>query len=660
MPDHSSSRSPMVDPYEFLQITPNPDGTITRDPNRYAKTAPTPDPTNPTTSVLSKDINVNQSKTTSVRVFLPLSALRSSSTSSPGKKLPLIVYHHGGGFINCSATSTIFHEFCSNIAADVGAVVVSVDYRLAPEHRLPAAYDDSVEVLRWVNNTDEVWLRDYADYTNCYIMGSSAGANIAYTVGLRVSEIACVSDLESLTIRGLILHHPFIGGNRLTESELRMINDPHLPLCVSDLMWRLSLPERVDRDHEYCNPTAEGGSQHLENINRLGWRVLVTGCEGDPLIDRQIQMTKMMLHKGITVIERFSEGGYHVVELKDISRAKSLHVTLKGFISDTKNTVNPGQLDPYKHIHIVQNSDGTFTRTLQLPEVEATFDPNSPTNVLTKDISVNPANNTWVRIYLPRKAVDSPVTEKLPLVLYFHGGGFVLFSAASKLIHDYCCQIACELDVIVVSLEYRLAPEHRLPAAYDDAVETLHWTRTADEQWLREWADYGKCFLMGSSAGGNIAYQVGLRGATVDDLEPLKIKGLILQQPFFGGVKRTESEMRLANDALLPLTVTDLLWNLSLPVGTDRDHEFSNPTVGGGSKELDLIRSLEWAVMITGSDGDPLVDKQKEAAKLMKEKGIRIASHFDEGGSHGDHTEPHKAMAFLMSMKEFILAAVNE
>ncbi|KAJ8771525.1 hypothetical protein K2173_026702 [Erythroxylum novogranatense] len=129
---------------------------------------------------------------------------------------------------------------------------------------------------------------------------------------------------------------------------------------------------------------------------------------------------------------------------------------------------------------------------------------------------------------------------------------------------------------------------------------------------------------MGSSAGGNLAYHTGLRGAMIAaNLEPLKIKGLILQQPFFGGLKSTESEVRLANDIILPLSATDLLWDLSLPIGADRDHEYSNPTVGEGPKKLDPLKSLEWTVMITASEGDPLVDRQRDLVKLMKEKGIQ-------------------------------------
>lgn len=252
----------------------------------------------------------------------------SSSTS----KLPLIVYFHGGGFINCSASSTVFHDFCSSMVLDLHVVVVSVDYRLAPEHRLPAAYDDAMEVLQWIKTTQEDWLREYVDYTRCFLMGSSAGANAAYHAGLCVSQEA--DNLVPLKIKGLILHHPFIGGVQRTGSEVKLVNEPHLPLCVNDLMWNLALPLGVDRDHEYCNPMVDGGSKLWKNVRLLGWKVMVTGCDGDPMMDRQMEFVDMLVTKDVRVVGHFSTGGYHVVELKEPSKAKALHALLKDFMLD--------------------------------------------------------------------------------------------------------------------------------------------------------------------------------------------------------------------------------------------------------------------------------------------------------------------------------------
>jgi|UniRef100_A0A2N9EMX3 acetyl esterase/lipase len=317
-------------------------------------------------------------------------------------------------------------------------------------------------------------------------------------------------------------------------------------------------------------------------------------------------------------------------------------------------------VDPYQLLQIVLNSDGTITRLRKFPNTPATPDPNQPTPVLSKDIPLNQSNNTWVRIYLPRQALDNSSTStKLPLIVYYHGGGFVFYSAASTEFQDSCVNMTKDLHVILVSVEYRLAPEHRLPAAYDDAVEALHWIKTTQDDWLREYADLSNTFIMGGSAGGNIAYHAGLRVAVeVDKLEPLVIKGLILRHPFFGGSQRTESELRLVNDKILPPSVSDVLWELSLPIA-DRDHEYSNPTVGGGSQILEKIKLLGWRVLVVGCDGDPLFDREVELAKLMEEKGVLVVRHFSEGGCHGvEHFEPSKAKELLVVLKDFILASL--
>ncbi|XVF81814.1 hypothetical protein PTKIN_Ptkin15bG0186200 [Pterospermum kingtungense] len=311
------------DLYKRLEITLNPDGSLTRNANRYPNTSPSPDPNQPI-PVLSKDITINQSNKTWARIFLPRQAL---DTSSGAKKLPLIAYYHPGGFINCSAASTTFHVFCSKMALELQAIIVSVDYRLAPENRLPAAYDDAVEALHWIKATQEEWLKQYADFANFFLMGSSSGGNIVYHAGLRAAD-----DPEPLKIRGLILHQPFFGGSQKVESELRLVNDPILPPGVSDLLWGLALPIGADLDHEYSNPTADKGLKLLDKVVSVGWRVLVTGCDGDPLIDRQIGLTKLMEEKGVKVVSNFPAGGHHGVDFMQPDKAEALILVIKEFI----------------------------------------------------------------------------------------------------------------------------------------------------------------------------------------------------------------------------------------------------------------------------------------------------------------------------------------
>lgn len=322
---------------------------------------------------------------------------------------------------------------------------------------------------------------------------------------------------------------------------------------------------------------------------------------------------------------------------------------------------NPS-VDPYHHLQIAPNPDGTITRLAEYPNSPPTCDSNLPTPVLSKDIPINQSNNTWVRLFLPRHVLDqspSPTatpTTKLPLVVFFHGGGFIILSAGSTIFHDFCVNLAIDVPVVIASVEYRLAPDHRLPAAYDDAMEALHWIKTAQDDWLTDYADLSNCFLMGSSAGGNIAYHAGLRAVVgVNHLNPLQIRGLILQQPFFGGTQRSGSELRMANDPVLPLSCCDLMWDLSLPPGFDRDHEYCNPTVGGGSKHLDEIKALGWRVLVTGCDGDPLMDRQIALVKMLEEKGVQVVGRFIQGGCHGvEDVELSKAHELFVVFKSFI------
>ncbi|GAU28868.1 hypothetical protein TSUD_293200 [Trifolium subterraneum] len=182
-----------------------------------------------------------------------------------------------------------------------------------------------------------------------------------------------------------------------------------------------------------------------------------------------------------------------------------------------------------------------------------------------------------------------------------------------------------DLGVFVVSVEYRLAPEHRLPAAYDDAMEALFWIRS-------------------------------LRTVeVVKDLEPLKIQGLILRQAFFGGKERTKSELKLENDQIIPLCATDLMWELALPIGVDRDHEYCNLTAGNGLEKFDKIRALGWKVLVSGNGGDPVVDRAKELAQLMEEKGVHVVKDFEDDGCHGiEYSDPSKAEKLIELIKGFI------
>ncbi|XP_010255611.1 PREDICTED: probable carboxylesterase 8 [Nelumbo nucifera] len=315
-------------------------------------------------------------------------------------------------------------------------------------------------------------------------------------------------------------------------------------------------------------------------------------------------------------------------------------------------------INPYDYLKIVPNPDGFLTRHHPSSDVPATGDVSvSLQSVPTKDVTINPANKTWVRIFRPREATPD---SNLPLLIFFHGGGFILFTSATQQFHESCAHMASEFPAVIVSVSYRLSPEHRLPVAYEDAVDAILWVKNQaldesnGDRWLRDYVDFSMCFLMGSSSGGNIIYHAGLRALGLD-LGPVNISGLIFIEPYFGGVQRTQSEMRLNEDRIIPLPVNDLMWELALPSDADRDHEYSNP-MGSHPQKLKegMIGSLP-KCLVTGYGGDPLIDRQKEFVKMLDGFGVDVVTRFEEGGYHAiDLFEPARAQALSVVIKSFI------
>uniref|UniRef100_A0A0D9XEG4 Alpha/beta hydrolase fold-3 domain-containing protein n=1 Tax=Leersia perrieri TaxID=77586 RepID=A0A0D9XEG4_9ORYZ len=199
--------------------------------------------------------------------------------------------------------------------------------------------------------------------------------------------------------------------------------------------------------------------------------------------------------------------------------------------SCTEIVVDTGTFRLYK--------DGHTERTGDVETVPAGFD--ADTGVTSKDVVIDAVTGVFVRLYLPRIAVEEATDDdckKLPIVVFFHGGYFVVGSAACPKHHSYINSVAARAGVIFVSVNYRLAPEHLLPAAYDDSWAALNWAVSGADPWLSDHGDTGRIFLAGGSAGGNIAHNMTIAAGAV----PARIEGTILLHPSFCGETRMEGE----------------------------------------------------------------------------------------------------------------------
>ncbi|CAN0891036.1 Probable carboxylesterase 18 [Linum grandiflorum] len=243
--------------------------------------------------------------------------------------------------------------------------------------------------------------------------------------------------------------------------------------------------------------------------------------------------------------------------------------------------------------------------------------------VTTFDVVVDPTRSLWFRLYRPAATATG---QSLPVIVYFHGGGFMTMGPDSKYYDLFCRSVARETPAVVVSVNYRLTPEHRWPCQYEDGFDSIKYLdgRMADFHVDYDVdVDFGRCFLAGDSAGGNIAHHVAVRAASSDELKNLKIAGLIAIQPFFGGEERTESEIKVVGVPVITVELTDWAWKAFLPEGSNRDHPAAN-VVGPNGVDISKLARFPAATMVVVGGFDPLQDWQRKYYEWLKKSGKTV------------------------------------
>ncbi|XP_042494463.1 probable carboxylesterase 2 [Macadamia integrifolia] len=231
---------------------------------------------------------------------------------------------------------------------------------------------------------------------------------------------------------------------------------------------------------------------------------------------------------------------------------------------------------PYLRVY----KGGCVERFVPDDVIPASVDPS--TGVSSKDVVLSTDSGVSVRLYLPPSLTN--INHKLPLLIYFHGGAFLVASPFISKYHHLLNSLVAEANVIAVSVDYRRAPEHPIPVCYDDSWAALQWALSHSsgqkdedqtEPWLKNHADFDRVFLAGDSSGANIAHNLAMRVRAELGVELL---GLALVHPYFWGSEPIGSEATVPSKK----SFVDRIWPYVCPSNPDNDDPRINPMAADG------------------------------------------------------------------------------
>ena len=192
------------------------------------------------TTIAEKVAAVRDTRVTAVSAT---ASVRLHRPSSPSEVLPAVLWIHGGGYVAGSAA--IGDRAVRKMAEDVGALVASVEYRLAPEHPYPAALDDCYAALEWLAARNDI------DHTRIVVAGKSAGGGLAAALTLR-----CV-DAGLVDLAGQVLMYPMLDDRTVRRTT-----------AAGARGWTPEDNEFGWRSYLNCDPGAHGVSAYAAPARR--------------------------------------------------------------------------------------------------------------------------------------------------------------------------------------------------------------------------------------------------------------------------------------------------------------------------------------------------------------------------------------------------------
>ena len=216
------------------------------------------------------------------------------------------------------------------------------------------------------------------------------------------------------------------------------------------------------------------------------------------------------------------------------------------------------------------------------------------------------------RVYTPRG--DGP----FPVIVYYHGGGFVI---GNKDVYDGGARGLSKLaNAVVVSVDYRLAPEHTFPAAHDDALAAYRWVLSQSRSLG---GDGSRVALAGESVGGNLALATAIAARD----KKLRIPAHVLAVYPVAGTDTTTTSYREHANAK-PLNRAMMSWFVRHTVTSPADRQDTRLNLLGAD-----LRGLP-PVTIVAAEIDPLRSEGEMLAERLRAAGVDVERRLWDGATH--------------------------
>ena len=325
-------------------------------------------------------------------------------------------------------------------------------------------------------------------------------------------------------------------------------------------------------------------------VSVLGISIALAGCARDPekrsVSEIAVSGTKSLLRTDSDMqklLNKFASFDAKAIEKTTPQEARqqpTMAAAVKDVLEDQKRSSSPESLVP-----------GVTTREISIP---------------------SPSGSMPATVYTP------PGNGPLPAVLFFHGGGWVI---ADRKVYDGGARgLAKQADAVVVSVDYRLAPEHKFPAAHDDALAAYRWlARNA----ASVGGDPERLALAGESAGGNLAVATAIGARDAGLTAP---KHVLSVYPVAQSSTDTASYLKYAD--AMPLNRPMMLWFIGQVTSSPADVQ--DPRINLVKADLHGLPP----VTIINAEIDPLRDDGAQLEQALRTAGVAVDRKVYDGVTH--------------------------